>query len=93
MADLPNVSQGQPHVQAHNDERAKINAVANLSDEDFKSALDGEYSPLDHTHTAADVGAIPSGEVGSFEVVTQAEMDALIAGSSTVATRVYVVQD
>lgn len=36
---LPNVAQGDPHVAAHNAERAMINALQNLDDATFLTAL------------------------------------------------------
>jgi hypothetical protein len=41
-----------------------------------------------HNHDSAYVA---KGEVAAFDVLTQAEMDALIAGATTVATTLYVI--
>lgn len=40
---LPNVASGDPHVLAHNNERAAINALSTLTDPVLKSGLDAGY--------------------------------------------------
>lgn len=111
---LPNVSSGQPHVAAHNNERAVINALQAVTDPDFMQALSDyvagmlppETGPVEishisglvdalagksntgHTHSAADVGAIPSGDVARIVRLTQAEYDAL---TPKVTTTLYVI--
>lgn len=53
-----------------------------------KAAADARYAAIGHNHSAT---YIAKGDVGSFDVLTAAEMAALIAGGTTVADRTYYV--
>lgn len=89
---LPNVAQGDPHVQAHNDERSKINEIdLRTSDEqlsvDIETALTDPGAPRDAADARVAAGTTGKADKTTLKVKTRrATMASGGAGTTSAMT-------